>query len=99
MLKGTDFKVNEKYYIETDIPYLHNVQLRIIINCIQLKSREELVDYITFTTLPSSKDLIDECQYNKIAIPISYIKKKETLKEILNNILIDDIIYLIEQYI
>lgn len=98
MLKGTDFKVNEKYYIETDIPYLHNVQLRIIINCIQLKSREELVDYITFTTLPSSKDLIDECQYNKIAIPISYIKKKETLKEI-NNILIDDIIYLIEQYI
>ena len=99
MLNITDFKINNKYFITFESPYFSTLQLRVIINKLEPKSREDLVDYITFSTLPSSKDLIDECKLNPIAVPLPLIIKKETLKDIFNRILIDDIIYLINEYI
>jgi len=99
MLEISDFKINKKYFITFSSPYFNTLYLRIIINYIEPKLREDLVDYITFTTLPSSSNFINECMLNPIAVPLYYINKKETLKDILNKVLIDDIIYLIEEYI
>jgi hypothetical protein len=99
MLKVSDLKINNKYFITFNTPYFETLYLRVIINKIEPKVRENLVDYITFRTLPSSKDFIDECRLNAVLVPIPYIIQKETLKDIFNNLLIDDIIYLIDEFI
>ena len=99
MLEVSDFKINKKYFITFSTPYFDTLHLRIIINNIEPKLREDLVDYITFTTLPSSSNFINGCMTTPIGVPLSYISKKETLKDILNKVLIEDIIYLIEEYI
>ena len=96
----SDFKVNHKYYISFLLPFrIEELKLRIIVHKIEPKSSATLVDYITFSTLTSTKDIIVECGLNQVAVPLPYIKKVETLYDILNNVFIDDIIYLINDYI
>jgi hypothetical protein len=73
--------------------------LRIIIRELIPKLSVKATDYLVLETLTSSKDLIPECVYNNISVPLLCIKKIETLHEILNQIFIDDVIFLIEQYI
>lgn len=99
MLQASDFNINNKYFIIFKTPYFQTLHLRVIIENIEPKIREDLIDYITFKTLPSSRDFINECRLNPIGVPLPYIIKKETLKDIFNNLLIDDIIYLIDEYI
>ena len=104
MVELADLKVNNKYFISMNVPTMKipeykNLSLRVIINYIEPKSQEHLLDYVTFTILPSSKDLIDARKFNQFAVPLPLIIKKETLHDILNTIFIDDIIYLINEYI
>ena len=100
MIHISNFKVNHKYYISF-LPPFHRkeLNLRIIVNKLEPKTRPELVDYITFSTLKSTKDIIDECGLNQVAVPLPCITKVETLHHILDNVFIDDIIYLINEYI
>jgi len=100
MIDLSNFKINHKYFISLLPPFgIEPLNLRIIVNKLEPKSRPELVDYITFSTLKSTKDIIDECGLNQVAVPLPCITKVETLHNILDNILIDDIIYLINEYI
>jgi hypothetical protein len=43
--------------------------------------------------------MIEECGLNSVAVPLPCIKKVETLHDILDKLFIDDIIYLINEYI
>ena len=96
----SNFKLNSKYYVTLIPPYRNcSYYLRIIIRELIPKLSVKATDYLVLETLISSKDLIPECVYNNISVPILCIKKIETLHEILNKIFIDDVIFLIEQYI
>jgi hypothetical protein len=100
-LINTDrFKLNHKYYISF-LPPLRTkeLSLRMKVHELTPKSGTCIVDYITFSTLSSSKDMIEECGLNSVAVPLPCIKKVETLHDILDKLFIDDIIYLINEYI
>jgi hypothetical protein len=103
MVSLTNFKLNNKYYIILRIPNEYNnvdeIKLRVIINEIIPKMNPNAVDYITISTMSSSKEFIKECGLNSVAIPLPYIKKTETLNDIFKNIFMDDIIFLINMYI
>jgi|TARA_B100001063_G_C16771352_1_gene561829 major membrane immunogen (membrane-anchored lipoprotein) len=103
MVTLTNFKVNNKYYIILNMYNEYNkvneIKLRVIINELIPKMNPNTVDYITLSTLSSSKEFIKECGLNSVAIPLPYIKKTETLHDIFKNIFIDDIIFLINMYI
>tara|TARA_E500000331_G_scaffold286147_1_gene280847 strand:- start:115 stop:363 length:249 start_codon:yes stop_codon:yes gene_type:complete len=75
------------------------LKLRVTIHELMPKMNPIVVDYIQISTLASSKDIIEECGLNPVTVPVPYIKKVETLHEILNDIFIDDIIFLINEYI
>jgi len=100
-LINTDrFKLNHKYYISVLPPFrTKQLSLRMTVHDLTPKSDTCVVDYITFSTLSSSKDMIEECGLNSVAVPLPCIKKVETLHDILDNLFIDDIIYLINEYI
>ena len=88
-------KENKKYFVSIKMPYgVYNLRIKIL----QIK-KSKYCDYITFETLHSSKDLISECRYNPITIPLDWILKHQSLYNIFNNYFIFDIIYLINKYI
>jgi hypothetical protein len=94
------FKINHKYYITLDTPYDENkINLRIIIHDLIPKLGTDAVDYVIFFTLPSSKHIINSCGLNEIHMPLPYIKNVQTLHDILKGVFIDDMIYLINQFI
>lgn len=103
MVSLTNFKVNNKYYIKLNIPNECNevdeINLRVMINEIIPKMNPNAVDYITLSTMSSSKEVIKDCGLNMIAIPLPYIKKTETLDDIFKNIFMDDIILLVDMYV
>lgn len=100
-LQLSDFKVNTKYYITLHAPFRTNtLYLRVIIHDLLPKASPDVVDYITFSTLPSSKHILDECGFNSVSVPLPCIENNvETLHGILDKVFIDDVIYLIEQYL
>ena len=96
----SNLKVNSKYYITIIPPFRINpYYMRVIIHELIATLNSDVPNYINFTTLLSSKDIITECGLNNIIIPLPCVQKIETLHEILNKIFIDDVIFLIEQYI
>ncbi len=100
MISLSNFKVNNKYYIDLQMPFRKKkLKLRITIHELMPKMNPNLVDYIQISTLSSSKDIIEECGLNPVTLPVPYIKKVETLHDILNDVFIDDIIFLINEYI
>ena len=100
MVDILDFKLHHKYYISL-LPPFRNEELKMCvkINSIRPRSNSNLVDYITFTTLSSSKDFLEECGLNSVSVPLPCIKKVESLHNILDKVLLDDMIYLINEYI
>ena len=100
MVSLSNFKINHKYYISLQPPFRKKeLKLRVIIHKLEPKVNLNVVDYITLSTLSSSKDIIDECGFNQVAVPLPCIKKVESLHDILNDVFLDDIIYLINEYI
>ena len=107
MVKLDDLKTDRKYYAILNIPYLlygpyqdcgiHSVRIKVL----KLKPREYeyMPDYVTIQLLESSKNVLSECGRNPITVPTGWIKKIETLHKIMNTKTIDDVIYLIEQYV
>ena len=96
MFSSNFIKLRELY---NEYNKVNEIKLRVIINELIPKMNPNTVDYITFSTLSSSKEFIKECGLNSVAIPLPYIKKTETLHDIFKNIFIDDIIFLINMYI
>lgn len=103
MIDVLDFKVNEKYFITIEHPLNKQlIDLRVRIHEIIPKLNPNSVDYIAISNLPSSKNFNKELrlEINSIChIPLLLIKKKESLHKILNKVFIDDIIFLINEYI
>lgn len=97
----TKLEKNKKYFATVNIPDCFNGNstlhsLRFIVLNIK---KNTYTDYITIQVLQTTKDTISVCGYNPITIPIYWITQIQSLNNILDKILIDDIIYLIDQYI
>ena len=103
MINELDFKVNEKYFITIEHPLNKQlIELRVRIHEIIPKFNQNSIDYIAILNLPSSKNFNKELRLdiNSIChIPLLLIKKKESLYKILNKVFINDIIFLINEYI
>lgn len=100
MVCVSDFKLNNKYYISLMPPFrTKELKLRVIIHKLEIKSDTNPFDYVTFSILTSSNEIIDECGLNKVKMPLSCIKKVETLSNILDKLFKNDIIYMIDEYI
>lgn len=107
MVKLDELKKMEKYYVTVDIPYTLNCPYRdcgmynLRIQVLKLKPsvHENIPDYVTIQVLESSKEGLSEYGRNLITIPVDWIKNIETLHHIINTKSIDDMIYLIEQYV
>jgi hypothetical protein len=100
MVHISDFTVNHKYYINLQMPFRKDeLKLRVIIHELIPKTNQGILDYIMMSTISSSKDIIDECGFNPVTIPLPCIKKVLSLHDILNDIFIDDIIFLINEYV
>ena len=100
MVRLSDFKVNNKYYITFNAPFNEKeTNLRIIVHELIPKINPNAVDYINFSTMSSSKDVINECGFNSVSVPLPYITKVETLHNIINDKFIDDVIFLINEYV
>ena len=101
MVSISDLKPNGKYYITIFIPYhgyyMYNLCVRIV--DVIPRKRPDLPDYITIATLPSSRDFITECGLNPLTMPLEWIKKVETIHDVLGSIMIDDMIHLIDEYV
>lgn len=99
----SNFKINNKYYIILHMYDKNNIvyqlNLRVIIQELIPKITTNSNDYISLRTMSSSKEFIKECGLNSLVVPLLYIKQSETLYDIFKNKLIDDIIYLINQYV
>jgi hypothetical protein len=99
MVSLSKFKVNSKYYITFEMPCKKELELRVIIHELIPKTIPTVIDYIQLSTMSSSKDYIEECGLNPVTVPLPYITKVVDLHDILNDIFIDDIIFLINEYI
>ena len=101
MINISDFKINNKYYIKIINSTLVNPQIHlyVIINNLIPKLRSDLVDYISLSTLSSSKNFIENCGLSQIDVPLPLIRKVESLYDIFNGVLLNDIIYNINQYL
>jgi hypothetical protein len=100
MVSLSKFKTNAKYYINLEIPCRKDeLNLRVIIHEVIHKTNPNAVDHVLLSTLSSSKDIMEECGFNPITVPLPCIKKIIHLHDILNDIFIDDILYLINEYI
>ena len=101
MINISDFKINNKYYIKIINATLVNPEIHshVIINNLIPKFRSDLVDYISLSTLSSSKNFIENCGLNQIDVPLPLIRKVESLYDIFNGVLLNDIIYNINQYL
>jgi hypothetical protein len=107
MIDLSNFKLNEKYFITIQMPLqTKELKLRILVHELIhepylnfLKPNTYIIDHIRFNTSILCKDIIDECGYNFVVVPLPCIKKVESLHDILDKIFIDDIIYLINEYI
>ena len=107
MVQLDDLKKDGKYYATLNIPYLlvgpyrdcgvHNLRIQVL--KLKPSEYEYMPDYVTIQVMESSKDVISECGRNPITVPIFWIKKIETLHNIMNTKTIDDMIYLIDQYV
>lgn len=107
MIDINQIEKNGKYYIKLNIPYIdygpqsncgyHELRIKVL----NIKHRKEpyAFDYVTIQVLESSKDTISECGRNSITIPMHWIKEIETLSQILQTKTIDDMVFLIEQYV
>jgi len=107
MVQLDDLKKDGKYYATLDMPSLlygpyrdcgmHNVRIQVL--KLKPSEYEYMPDYVTIQLLESGKNVLSECGRNPITIPLCWIKKIETLHKIMNTKTIDDVIYLIEQYV
>lgn len=99
----TELTINKKYYVICKLPEYMNkniyLQLHILIHDIHINTQIIGCDYITISTTKNSKDIIDECGYNKLTLPLSCIQEAQDLHNILDTLFIDDIIYVINSYI
>jgi len=107
MVKLDDLKKDAKYYAKLDIPFLlygpyrpcgvHNVRIQVL--KFKPSKYEYIPDYVTIQVLESSKDILSECGRNPVTIPVDWIIEIESLSNILDTKTIDDMIYMIDQYV
>lgn len=94
-------KVNTKYYVTINIPYNIDTtyNLRVVINELHPSSTPDAVDYVQFKTIKNSGSVIPQLGYTNVSMPSEWILNSETLYGLLNGITLDDIIFLIDQYV
>lgn len=87
----TSIQASNKYFITVKYGNIeYNLRVFVV---------DMLTDYVVLKTLESSHDIIPKCGNDYITIAREYITKAETLHSILNDVMIDDMIYLVNEYI
>jgi len=97
MISLNDLKINEKYYITVKTDYNCEYELRVVILDIIQQANPELPHYVVLRSIENSETSI--CGYGPISIPLEFIVRAVSLQSILSDIIINDVIYLIDQFV
>ena len=97
MISPNDLKINEKYYITVKTDYNCEYELRVVILDIIQQANPELPHYVVLKSIENSETSI--CGYGPISIPLQFIVRAVSLQSILCDVTINDVIYLIDQFI
>jgi hypothetical protein len=97
MISLDNLKVNEKYYVTVKTDYNYEYKLRVVILNIMPKVNPDAPDYVVLRSIENSETSI--CGYGPISIPLDFIVSAVSLQSILSDVTINDVIYLIDQFV
>ena len=97
MISLDDLKINEKYYLTVKTDYNCEYELRVVILNIIPKVKDDVPHYVVLRSIENSETSI--CGYGPISIPLDFIVNAVSLQSILSDVTINDVIYLIDQFV